>query len=192
MKTAKRTKRLSMTSTLKRSKSKTQKQCHLSKPNKRAIASHLRCCIDFDKELELSKIDLAVKADFNLAVAFKLFDQESRGWFHHFDMKDGLTRLGINSTSSDCQLFVRKFDSDSDGRITFEEFKTAFTPLRSEYAKLVKSTPPPAIASLPRGKFAEINVREFFEKETIVQLKKTLRTHLSIERELEKKRFELS
>jgi Ca2+-binding EF-hand superfamily protein len=71
-----------------------------------------------------------VKGDFNLAVAFRVFDKNSKGWIHHYDLKEGLHDLGINATLENCKLFIIRYDTDLDGKLTFQEFNAAFKPLK--------------------------------------------------------------
>jgi len=45
--------------------------------------------------LENAKIDLALRSDFNLDDAFKVFDVAGRGFVTVFEIEDGLRALGV-------------------------------------------------------------------------------------------------
>jgi Ca2+-binding EF-hand superfamily protein len=41
------------------------------------------------------KIDLSLRTDFNLIDAFRLFDNEGKGWINHQEVKEGLKLFNI-------------------------------------------------------------------------------------------------
>lgn len=51
-----------------------------------------------DWEYEFSKIDLALKDDFNLAVAFWMFDKNSMGRINYLDLKEGFYDIGLHAS----------------------------------------------------------------------------------------------
>jgi len=62
------------------------------------LKESLESIIKLDRDYEFAKIDLCLKEDFNLAVAFWVFDKNSVGWISYLDLKEGLHDLGINSS----------------------------------------------------------------------------------------------
>jgi hypothetical protein len=54
------------------------------------IISIMRYQIDLDVQLDSIKKSLALKQDFNLIDAFKLFDPENKGWVNSLDFFNGL------------------------------------------------------------------------------------------------------
>jgi len=65
-------------------------------------------------------------------------------------------------------LIVKHFDTDLNGKLTFEEFNLAFTPLKDEYQKLLSKTPPVFIEELPLGKYYKITMSDFFSDPTVI------------------------
>ena len=74
----------------------------------------LREMVYLEREVEVAKEDLALKRDFNLFDAFRLFDKEGTGTISAGEVELGLNELGIYPSKDQLYLLVRKFDRDSD------------------------------------------------------------------------------
>ena len=61
--------------------------------------------VNFDKNLEMSKNETVMQADFNTYDAFRIFDIDNLGTITPLDLQHGLADIGINVTADDCQLF---------------------------------------------------------------------------------------
>jgi len=90
-----------------------------------------------ERELENAKISLVQKADFNIFDAFRIFDIDSRGWVSQTDLRLGLNEIGVYPASEEMDLFVKRYDKNSDGRIKFSEFCDAFSPIDNYYATML-------------------------------------------------------
>jgi len=55
----------------------------------------LKAIINIDSEVEKAKHDLALKSDFNLFDAFRMFDKYNSGYVYKNDFEDGLNKLGV-------------------------------------------------------------------------------------------------
>lgn len=88
----------------------------------------LRDYINLEKELEDAKSNLALKPDFNLYDAFRIFDSNSLGYITLSDLKIGLSDIGVFSTYEELELFFNRYDRDRDGKLRFAEFSDAFSP----------------------------------------------------------------
>ncbi len=99
--------------------------------------------IFLERELESSKIELALKPDFNLLDGFKLLDTQGKGFLTSSELintlKESLGQIEIRR--EDMYLFFRRYDNDSDGKFTYSDFCHAFTPLSKEYATLLTGRP---------------------------------------------------
>ena len=51
--------------------------------------------IRIEGDLETAKHNIALKHDFNLYDAFRLFDKYNLGYLTKYDLQDGLAKLGI-------------------------------------------------------------------------------------------------
>lgn len=60
--------------------------------------------------------------------AFKMFDIDQRGVISDSDIKYGLADIGVNVDMEDVRLFVRRYDRDGDGMLSYHEFADAMTP----------------------------------------------------------------
>ena len=105
------------------------------------LVRSLRETITLEREIESSKTSLALKSDFNLQDAFRIFDQDFRGWISIADLRDGLSAIGVYPTSEEVELFVTRYDSNGDRRLTFNEFSDAFVAQDSYYAHMVNRRP---------------------------------------------------
>jgi hypothetical protein len=56
------------------------------------VAKILKDSIFLERELECSKIELALKPDFNLLDLFRLLDPSAKGYFSALDLQDNLSR----------------------------------------------------------------------------------------------------
>ena len=58
----------------------------------------------------------------------KIFDTYNRGEVCSYDLKDGLSVIGVYPTSEEVDLFIQRYDTNKDRVLRFSEFSTAFTP----------------------------------------------------------------
>ena len=61
-------------------------------------------------------------SDFNLFDAFNIFDVARYGSVGPSEIQTGLNAIGIYPTFDECTLFVTRYDSNRNGRISFNEF----------------------------------------------------------------------
>jgi hypothetical protein len=59
------------------------------------VVSHLKNLILIETAIEKTKQDLALKADFNMFDAFRMFDKYNIGHLYRSDFEDGLNKLGV-------------------------------------------------------------------------------------------------
>jgi len=79
-----------------------------------------------------------LKADFNLTDAFHIFDPHHRGVVDAHDLRAGLNAIGVHPTSDQLELWIGRYDDNSDRRLSFKEFAAAFTPLDSYHAHMLQ------------------------------------------------------
>ena len=97
------------------------------------LANTLKRIIDIDSEVEKTKHELALKSDFNLFDAFRMFDKYNLGSLYKSDFEEGLNKIGVFGPRSAISLFFKKYDKDSDGKLGFAEFSDAFYPIDKIY-----------------------------------------------------------
>ena len=93
--------------------------------------------MSLETSLEHSKCDLALKPDFNLVDAFRIFDPMQKGWISLDEFFEGLLTLGLHSVQADLQLVFQRYDMDRDGRLRYSEFCNMLTPKSLEIAQIL-------------------------------------------------------
>ena len=96
--------------------------------------------------------------------AFRLFDKYNLGYLNQYDLNDELNKLGIFGPQSEINLFFKRYDLNSDGRIRFSEFAEAFSPkdkiysdhLNNKRSNYSAKTPEEAFSSITRMEFADM------------------------------------
>jgi hypothetical protein len=107
------------------------------------FAKVLKDNIFLERELESAKIEAALKPDFNLLDAFKIFDTRGTGNISVQDIIMALRdNIGFdNFTHDDVYLLFRRHDSNNDGKLNFTEFSNLLLPVSKEYAALLTDRP---------------------------------------------------
>ena len=80
---------------------------------------------------------MALKPDFNLCDAFRIFDERESGYISMSDFKNGLADIGVAVPHEEIELFFKRYDRDGDALLAFSEFTEAFTPYESYYASII-------------------------------------------------------
>lgn len=77
------------------------------------------------------------KYDFNLTDAFMIFDSklDAQG------IKLGLDAIGVFPTMVEVNQFIKRYDKNRNGKISFEDFAEAFTPMNDYYAHVLMIRP---------------------------------------------------
>lgn len=98
--------------------------------------------LELEKRLERLKIDLTLRTDFNLIDAFRIFDEEGKGWITPQEVKDGLETFNIFANMGDLNLYFFRYDKDEDGRLRYSEFCDSFLPTDAFHASLLAKKAP--------------------------------------------------
>jgi len=150
-----------------------------------ALLRVLREMVYLEREVEVAKEDLALKSDFNLFDAFRLFDKEGNGTISAGEIELGLNNLGLYPSKDQLYLLVRKFDRDSDTILSFCDMCEGFIPMQEEYIKLLKSRTPHCGEGF-------VDVRRVFGQQTLKQMKALYALHLENESIVEALRQKLA
>ena len=75
--------------------------------------------INIDREIENIRKKLALRPDFNLLDAFRIIDQNEKGFVSSNQFERALQHLEINTNKNHIYLFFRTHDKDLDGLIRF-------------------------------------------------------------------------
>lgn len=102
------------------------------------LVNGLRDLIRVENDIEREKVSLALKSDFNLTDAFKIFDTNYCGHICVTELRDGLAAIGVFPTSEELDLFITRYDTTGDRRLNMREFSDAFLALDAYYAGMVE------------------------------------------------------
>ncbi len=102
------------------------------------LVNGLRDLIRAENDIEREKISLALKPDFNLTDAFKIFDVNYCGNITVTELREGLAAIGVFPTSEELDLFITRYDTTGDRRLNMREFSDAFLALDAYYAGMVE------------------------------------------------------
>lgn len=130
--------------------------------------------IALENELEDAKNRLALQPDFNLPDAFDLIDRYNLTQLSATELSDSLASNGIYANSEDVFLFVKRYDTNCDGRLASYEFANAFTPKSASHSTTLQ---------LRRAHYSLLRAprSDYFSSYTRELLFKTFRVHFSVE-----------
>lgn len=81
-----------------------------------------------ENSMELYRKELALKHDFNLAAFYNLFTPNALHKINLDQFLIGLDRLDIRISMEEGNLFMNRYDSDLDGKLSFWELSTCLLP----------------------------------------------------------------
>ena len=93
---------------------------------KTEIIKVFREIIHLEREIELSKQDLALRSDYNVFDTFRLFDKKGKSILSVGDIEEGFNDLGIFPNKEELYLFIRRFDKDADGKLRYKPFNKLY------------------------------------------------------------------
>ena len=102
------------------------------------LVNGLRDLIRAENDIEREKTQLALKPDFNMTDAFKIFDVNYCGHICVTELREGLAAIGVFPTSEELDLFITRYDTTGDRRLNMREFSDAFLALDAYYAGMVE------------------------------------------------------
>jgi len=104
---------------------------------------------DFLKELmliesnvEKLKIDIALKSDFNIEEAFRIFETAERNYLIDKDLKSGLHLLNVYVNDFHIRLLMKRFDLQKKSFLNFSDFFDMIVPFEKDYRNMVEKRYP--------------------------------------------------
>lgn len=116
----------------------------------------------FEKDLEVQKISLSRREDFNLIDAFGILDEDGKGNLNPNELHQALNqRLSVMATHEDCYLLFHRINREVDGLLKYSEFTSTFMPVDQHYARQLGSKRLQYCAPPSRASFSLETMRHF-------------------------------
>ena len=136
---------------------------NLKKDEINQLNGFLKTLMEGEKEIELYKVELALKRDFNCEDIFRIFEYKSAGYITSEDLKYGLDLLDIKTNEYIINLLMNRFDLMKRGKINYADFFDMIVPFQRSYRNLVEAKIP--LSNDP------MNILSILNKNTICSLK---------------------
>jgi Ca2+-binding EF-hand superfamily protein len=94
--------------------------------------------IEIESNYENLKCSLSLKHDFNLDDLFNIWEKEGKEFLTLSELKEGFNTFGIFPSSEETIQLVKKFDSNKNGVLYYEDFLEMFYPINNEFRKLLQ------------------------------------------------------
>ena len=115
---------------------------NLSNDDINQINEFLHLLMEGEKVIELYKVELAIKNDFNCEDIFRLFEYKGRGFITFEDLKYGLDLLDIKTNEYIISLLMNRFDLQKKDQINYADFFDMLVPFQRSYRNLVETRLP--------------------------------------------------
>ncbi len=138
--------------------------------------------LDTEILLEKEKNELALRSDFNIEDAFRIFQLRNRDYLTEADFDFGCKSLSIPIDKDVISLIFKKYDLVNEGVLSFNSFFDMFVPFRKEYRNMIQNRNP--MVYVPK-----FNKAEVFLETTRLYLQKLIRTIASSEVNIENERM---
>ena len=89
-----------------------------------------------EMDLEATKRNLALQSDFNIQDCFSLFDCRKTAMISRMDFEEVMNLLELYPQVIEIELAMARYDTDGDGKLSYDEFKEALLPQDENYRKL--------------------------------------------------------
>ncbi len=92
--------------------------------------------------IEKLKIDIALKSDFNIEEAFRIFETAERNYLIDKDLKSGLHLLKVYVNDTHIRLLMKRFDLEKKSFLNFSDFFDMIVPFEKDYRNMVEKRYP--------------------------------------------------
>ena len=106
------------------------------------LLEYFRKVMREEGDLERTKTSLALKDDFNVEDAYRIFELDGRGFLTEDDISAGLDLLGVAHTPSDVRKLMKKYDNSRTGTLNYADFFDIVTPYEKDLRDMVENRPP--------------------------------------------------
>ena len=161
------------------------KSQELKDKNFEKIIQFLELLMDTELEIEKAKIELSLRADFNIKEVYKFFDSKHFDCLTSNDLKNGLSKLQLYITDSDIKLLIKKYDLNNNGFIGYDDFFNMLVPYEREYRNIMEK-------KLPISNNYKFNEGFYLSETTLSLLRNLLNIIINSESKIEDERKKLN
>ena len=97
------------------------------------LNEYIKFLLKGENKIENIKINLSEISDFSVEDAFRIFEKNGRGYLDRDDIKYGLNALNIYPSEYNLDLFLKRYDLQKKGFISYEDFYDIVVPFEKEY-----------------------------------------------------------
>ena len=97
------------------------------------LNDYIKFLLKGENKIENIKIYLSQISDFSVEDAFRIFEKNGRGYLDKDDIKYGLNALNIYPSEYNLDLFIKRYDLQKKGFISYEDFYDMVVPFEKEY-----------------------------------------------------------
>ena len=98
--------------------------------------------IEVEKIIELEKIELSSKSDFNIDDALNIFRKNNPDYISASELKNGLINLGIIVNNDEVELLIKKYSTNNNFIIDNSDFFDMLVPFDKNYREIVEKRKP--------------------------------------------------
>lgn len=91
----------------------------------------------YERELEVVKQNLCLRADFIPIDNFRLIDKNGSGFLSKQEVLSFCEKLDLPVTPAELEVLFERYDIDRDGQLSYSEYLWMITPFEGEYVNLL-------------------------------------------------------
>ena len=150
---------------------------------KKIICLYFKLAMEGESQLELKKVNLILRKDFNCTNFYNLFDEENKGFITFDDLKNELEFIGLPMKDIEIQLLINRFNKTNNNNgnereniIELDNFCRCLLPLSNKYEDLCKE----------KIENRNINESNVFSTTTRLYFKTLIKSMVDLEKKLNK------
>ena len=147
---------------------------NITSEKKKNIVDYMKILINGESQIELTKINLILRPDFNCIDVFNLLKNNSNNNYITFDdLKQSLASLNISTNELDIKLLMKRFNNNT---IDLNSFIEAIIPYQENYRKIANKNSNNYSCNNKKG--------DFFTPTTLLYLKILINMMIDLEKKL--------
>ena len=105
----------------------------------KVFINFFKILLESEREIEKAKSELALRSDFNIEDAFRIFESNDLGYITENDLIYGFNALSLNIPAQNIKLFMSKYDLINEGVLSFNNFFDMIVPFTKQYRDMIEA-----------------------------------------------------